>query len=263
VFSVPIRTVWWDGATGAAEYGAGGGIVWDSTAEAEYDELLAKAVVVREPWPEFQLLETMAAEGGTVLRLDRHMERLRRSAASFGLPCPEAAIRVALVDAAAASPDELRKVRLTLAPDGTFALTTEPLGFVGDDGPEGSRPPATVALAEAPVRSDDRFLFHKTTHRAAYDDRRAEAPDAYDVLLRNEQGDLTELTRANLVVELDGRLLTPPVSAGLLPGCLRAELLECGSIEERRLTVEDLRRAARAWSISSARRWVPITLEPA
>jgi para-aminobenzoate synthetase / 4-amino-4-deoxychorismate lyase len=260
VFSVPIRTVWWDGATGAAEYGTGGGIVWDSTADAEYDELLAKAVVVREPWPEFHLLETMAAEGGEVLRLDRHLGRLRRSASSFGLPCPEVEIRAALDAAAAAHPGEARKVRLTMASDGRLALATEPLGMSGEQGPDGERRPETVALAVEPVHSTDRFLFHKTTHRTVYDARRAEAPDRYDVLLRNERDELTELTRGNLVLELDGRLVTPHVAAGLLPGCLRAELLEAGVIEERVVTVDDLGRASRAWSISSARRWVPIAV---
>jgi para-aminobenzoate synthetase / 4-amino-4-deoxychorismate lyase len=281
VFSVPIRTVWWDRATGAAEYGTGGGIVWDSTADAEYDELLAKAVVVREPWPEFALLETMAAENGTVPRLDRHLDRLCRSAATFGIPCPEPAIRAALDQAARTHREEPQKLRLTLAADGSFALTTEPLGFRGGAGPKGndglgsgdgsegadgwevSGRPVAVSMAARPVHSHDRFLFHKTTHRAVYDTRRAEAPDQYDVLLRNEHGELTELTRGNLVLALDGRLVTPPVASGLLAGCLRAQLLDAGTIEERVVTVDDLRRASRAWSISSARRWVPITVDPA
>jgi para-aminobenzoate synthetase / 4-amino-4-deoxychorismate lyase len=263
VFSVPIRTVWWDRATGAAEYGTGGGIVWDSTADAEYDELLTKAVVVREPWPEFELLETMATEHGTVPRLDRHLDRLWRSAAIFGIPCPEPAIRTALEQAATDHGVEPQKLRLTLAADGTFDLTTAPLGFRGDDGPEGDGRPVPVSLAARPVHSHDRFLFHKTTHRAVYDERRAEAPDRYDVLLRNERGELTELTRGNLVLELDGRLVTPPVASGLLAGCLRAQLLYAGTIEERVMIVDDLRRASRAWSVSSARRWVPITVDPA
>jgi para-aminobenzoate synthetase / 4-amino-4-deoxychorismate lyase len=275
VFSVPIRTVWWDRATGAAEYGTGGGIVWDSTADAEYDELLAKAVVVRQPWPEFDLLETMATEGGTVPRLDRHLDRLCRSAATFGIPCPEPDIRAALDLAATGHREEPQKLRLTLAADGAFNLTTEPLGFRGNDGPErangperatgpeGGGRPVAVSLAARPVHSHDRFLFHKTTHRAVYDERRAEAPDHYDVLLRNERDELTELTRGNLVLELDGRLVTPPVASGLLAGCLRAQLLDAGIIEEGVVTVDDLDRAARAWSISSARRWVPITVDSA
>jgi para-aminobenzoate synthetase / 4-amino-4-deoxychorismate lyase len=262
VFSVPIRTLWWDRATGEAEYGTGGGIVWDSTADAEYDELLTKALVVREPWPEFELLETMASEDGAILRLDRHLERLRRSAEAFGFAFPEAAVRSAIEAAAAAVPAEAQKVRLTLGPDGTFEVAMSPLGFMGDDGPAGSSEPMAVALATGPVRSGDRFLYHKTTHRAAYDRRRAEAPDAYDVVLWNERGELTELTRGNLVLELDGQLMTPHLAAGLLAGCLRAELLDASVIQEAVLWLEDMARATRVWSISSARRWVPLAITP-
>jgi para-aminobenzoate synthetase / 4-amino-4-deoxychorismate lyase len=259
-FNVPIRTLWWERDTGRAEYGAGGGIVWDSTPETEYDELLAKAALIREPWPDFQLVETMAAEGGTLVRLDRHLDRLRRSADYFGYPFPELAIRAALE----AVPGDAgpRRVRLTLADDGALTVTHEPLGESGRQvpGTGGDPPPRPVALAARAVHSGDRFLFHKTTHRTVYDERRADAPDAFDVLLWNERGEVTEFTRGNVVVQLDGRLITPPIAAGLLAGCFRAELLERGTIEEAAVRIDDLSRATRMWSVNSARRWVEVAL---
>jgi para-aminobenzoate synthetase / 4-amino-4-deoxychorismate lyase len=276
-FSVPIRTLCLDRQSEGGEYGTGGGIVWDSTADSEYDELLAKAVVVREPWPDFELVETMAAQDGTIARLELHLQRLAGSADYFGFAYPERRIRRALTATARGRPPEpetARRIRLTLAADGVFSIQEEPLGRLGTDSPErgpgagsplpaagpGAAGPVPVALADAPVRSSDRFLFHKTTHRDAYDAFRSQGEGMFDVLLWNERGEVTEFTRGNVVVEMDGHLTTPPLSAGLLPGCYRRQLLEAGTVVEAALRVRDLPRAARIWFINSARRWIEVYL---
>ena len=102
--------------------------------------------------------------------------------------------------------------------------------------------------------------MHKCADRARYDAAMASAPDMFDVVLWNGDGQATELTRGNLVVELDGRRLTPPVDCGLLGGVLRAELLDRGEIEERVLGLDDVRAAERLWFVNSLRGWVPIVL---
>ena len=106
--------------------------------------------------------------------------------------------------------------------------------------------------------SRDRFLCHKTTQRDVYDGHRAAYPDVFDVLLWNERGELTEFTRGNLVVELDGKRWTPVRSSGLLAGVFRGELLDAGAIAERILTLEDLAQATNLWFINSLREWVPV-----
>jgi para-aminobenzoate synthetase/4-amino-4-deoxychorismate lyase len=113
-------------------------------------------------------------------------------------------------------------------------------------------------LAQNPVQSSDKFLFHKTTQRAVYDAALAERGDADDVLLWNERGEVTEFTRGNVVVELDGKRWTPVRTSGLLAGVFRGELLDAGAIAERVLTVEDLARATGMWFINSLREWVPV-----
>ena len=102
----------------------------------------------------------------------------------------------------------------------------------------------------------------KTTHRQVYDNARHACPHADTVLLWNTAGELTEGTEATLVVELDGQKVTPPVSCGLLPGTLRAELLAGGDITERVVRVEDLPRATRVWLVNSVRGWMDVTLLP-
>ena len=89
------------------------------------------------------------------------------------------------------------------------------------------------------------------------------APDAFDILLWNERGEVTEFTRGNVVVSLDGKLLTPPLACGLLPGVLRAELLEQNVIAEAIIRREDLARARTIWFINGVRGWLRAEIIPA
>ena len=101
----------------------------------------------------------------------------------------------------------------------------------------------------------DPTLFHKTTRRARYDAALAARPDRDDVILCNTLGEVTESCRANLVVRLDGRLLTPAANCGLLPGTYRARLLARGVVAEARLTPADLQRAEAVWLVNALRLW--------
>jgi para-aminobenzoate synthetase/4-amino-4-deoxychorismate lyase len=126
--------------------------------------------------------------------------------------------------------------------------------------PEPAAAPVPVALALRPVSRRDARLFHKTTRREPYDRRRAELPGVFDVLLWNEEGELTELTIGNLVAELDGVQVTPPRECGLLAGVMRAELLARGEIREATLRAADLARARRLWLVNAVRGRVPVRL---
>jgi para-aminobenzoate synthetase/4-amino-4-deoxychorismate lyase len=128
---------------------------------------------------------------------------------------------------------------------GAIAVQRSPL--------ERSADPVKVALAERPIDREDVFLYHKTTNRRVYE--QACRPHVDDVILWNEEGELTETTIANLVLELDGERVTPPVHCGLLAGTFRAQLLDEGAIRERVVTRADLARATRVWIINSVQEW--------
>jgi para-aminobenzoate synthetase/4-amino-4-deoxychorismate lyase len=256
-FSVAIRTVHVDRETGRAEYGTGGGVVWDSRPESEYAECLTKALVVTTPEPEIELVETLrweprqrTGEGGWA-RLERHLARLADSAAYFGWPLDADAVRERLEGAVRSAGRALR-VRLRVARDGSLEVESRDLEVL----PE----PRRLALAAEPVDSRDRYLFHKTTHRAVYERARASAPHADDVLLWNERDEITESTIANLVLERGGALVTPALDCGLLPGALRAELLDLGRIREEVVTREALASADALYLISSVRGWLAARL---
>jgi para-aminobenzoate synthetase/4-amino-4-deoxychorismate lyase len=251
-FNVAIRTVLVDKRSGTAEYGVGGGIVWDSDSAAEYRETLLKARVLEASPPEFELLETMrwSREGGIFL-IDEHLRRLGESAGYFGFALDLAALREALDRETASAPEEAGVLRLRLSKDGVWAVERRPLPPSG---------PCRVALAAVPVDSRDTFLFHKTTRRGVYVAARAGRPGVDDVLLWNERGEVTEATIASVVVEMDGALLTPPVDCGLLPGTFRRHLLDGGQVREGIVRVADLPRCDRIWLVSAVRGWREATL---
>ena len=251
VFSVAIRTALLDAETGRIEYGVGGGIIWDSDAVEEYDEAWSKAAVLAGP-TEFDLLETLRWEGEAYTLLDRHLDRLMASADYFGVAASREAVRAALLAHGRQRSEGAWRVRLRLTPDGDLRIESVPLLPL---------PPAplTVALAETPVARADKFLCHKTTHRTVYEAHRQRRPDCFDVLLWNEEGELTEFTIGNLMIEQGGHLWTPPRECGLLDGTFRAELLAAGRLRERVLRREDLAAASRVWLINSVRGCVPVT----
>jgi para-aminobenzoate synthetase/4-amino-4-deoxychorismate lyase len=157
-------------------------------------------------------------------------------------------VEAALRDWAASAPSVAQRVRLLVAREGTVSVQAQAFNAP----PEA---PVRLRLAPHPIDPDDRFLYHKTTRRRVYEEARAAAPDADDVLLWNPKEELTETTIANLVVELDGERVTPPVSCGLLPGTFRAALLAEGAIREGVVRRSDLPRCRRLWLINSVRQW--------
>lgn len=244
-FSVGIRTMTVDAMCSTACYSVGSGITWDSAANSEFRECLDKAALVLAPRPDFDLFETMRWEDGAFPLLEAHLKRMRASAQFLGFGFSRMATIGALQDAVARVRG-LHRVRLVLSRDG--ACHAEALPF--EPGP---RRVWRVALAAARVFRDDVFLHHKTTHRAIYDAARAARPDVDDVILLNEDGELTESTIANLGVQLRGRCYTPPRSSGLLPGTLRAQWLREGRLTEATLYPEDLERAERIFLFNALR----------
>jgi len=117
-----------------------------------------------------------------------------------------------------------------------------------------------LAVDAEPVDSSEVWLFHKTTRRSTYEARIARHPEADDVLLVNERGEVTESTIANVAVLIEGRWWTPPIEAGCLPGVERGRLLEKGRLAERTLPLDDLQTAEGIALVSSLRGWRPATL---
>jgi para-aminobenzoate synthetase/4-amino-4-deoxychorismate lyase len=254
-FNVAIRTALIDRETGQAEYGVGGGIVWDSTSADEYAEALLKARVLTEQPPQFSLFETIlwTPETGFYL-LDKHLARMLDSANYFDIPTSKEKLEEYL-DQISFKFISAQRVRLLLDQSGALKSEAVPFQLTQMD------QPMNVCLAKEPVDSSNIFLFHKTTQRDVYESALRDFPGADDVLLYNEQGKLTEFTIGNLVVELDGELSTPPISCGVLPGTFRAHLLETGQVVERTIPVNQLQDCAKIFRVNSIRKWQNVRIK--
>jgi para-aminobenzoate synthetase/4-amino-4-deoxychorismate lyase len=121
--------------------------------------------------------------------------------------------------------------------------------------------PVRVQLAATPLAgADGEFVRFKTTRRAHYEAFAPRQASLFDTLLWNERGELTEFTRGNVALRIDGRWLTPALRCGLLPGIGRAHLLHDGAVEEAVLTRADLARATGIAFFNSLRGWLEAEL---
>jgi para-aminobenzoate synthetase/4-amino-4-deoxychorismate lyase len=252
VFNVGIRTVLLDDG-GCATYGVGGGVTWQSTAAGEWEEALAKAAILHPPVPAPALIETLRLERGRALRWGAHRERLLASAALLGHPLDPALLDEACGAATRARRDGSELLRVAVHPDGRIETAVRPLETAGV---------IDAAPAPRPVRSSDPRLYHKTADRSLYEAARDGLPSGFEPLLWNERGQATEFARGNLVVRLGGRLVTPPVNAGLLPGVLRQELVRSGEVIERHVPLGALVKADAVWFVNSARGRIPVRWAP-
>jgi para-aminobenzoate synthetase/4-amino-4-deoxychorismate lyase len=180
--------------------------------------------------------------------VDEHLDRMSRGAEYFGWSFDRLVALATLTDAAreVRARNEPSRVRLFLSAQGSLKTDHAPLQPLPT--------PYRLSLARHAISSSDRSLYRKTTDRRAYENATPRNPSAHDAILWNERGEITETKIANIAVELDGKLYTPPVASGLLDGCYRRALLARGEIIERVVTKEELVRATRIILLNSVRR---------
>jgi para-aminobenzoate synthetase / 4-amino-4-deoxychorismate lyase len=250
-FNVAIRTVVLDGQKG--EMGIGGGIVADSKEDSEYEECLLKAHFLTKVDAPFELIETLRYEKAKGYHLlERHLARLQASAHHFGYPFSRETVLAALDEEADRITADVALVRLLLGEEGAIAVSAREIELPTKD---------TVwrfVISDRRVDEKDPLFYHKTTRRQFYDaemERQKELTGCDEVVFLNTRGELTEGTRTTLFVEQDGRLFTPALACGLLPGTLREELLDLprAAASEAVLTPSDLARADRIYLGNSVR----------
>jgi para-aminobenzoate synthetase/4-amino-4-deoxychorismate lyase len=246
-FNVAIRSVTARGQQ--LQCGIGSGITADASAAAEWLEWQHKRAFLLRAAAPFDLLETLRLQGGTYQRLDLHLQRLAGAAKHFGYPYDEARIRNAL-QAAARHDAQACRARLLLDAQGCPRLEIYELNEV--------QAPILIELAATCFEaSDAEFSRYKTTRREHYEAFAPTNPAVFDTLLWNTRGELTECTRGNIALLLDGRWYTPAVHCGLLPGVARRDALAQGQLSEAVLTRADLQRAQGLAFINSLRGWLP------
>ena len=248
IFNVAIRTLVM--REGKVSMGVGGGIVADSDPEDEYRECLLKASFVTRRNEPFQLIETMLWDGEFKL-LNLHLDRMESSALYFEFPFDRSRTMSALLDLCKSPGFDAKtryRIRLSLAKGGrvTTEVSANP-----------NQPPnIRIWLTDEHTSSSDPFRRHKTTRREPYDRLYAMARDHgfEDVIFTNEHGEITEGAISNIFIERMGKLLTPPLASGVLPGVRRRHILETrDDAAEAVLKVDDLKSADGIYLCSSLR----------
>jgi 4-amino-4-deoxychorismate lyase len=186
--------------------------------------------------PGLRLIETMLWDGRAAPRWALHLDRLQRSAALLGWDCP---------DVAPEGPAHPARLRLTLDRQGWLEWTVAAL--------PPAKPEWQVDLAVERLQSDNPWLGVKSTRRDVYDRARATLPEGLDeVIFLNERGEVCDGSITTVFFDRGQGLRTPPLTCGLLPGVLRAEL---GCPEEVLLS-KDLPKV-RLWVGNALRGLIP------
>ena len=280
-FNVAIRTVTLRGAQ--ATCGIGSGITFDATAQAEWQEWRIKRGFLARASESFKLLETLRLENGIFHNLDAHLARLKRAAAHFGFPFDELVIRMTLQQLHTDPPHSRRHGHAVIASEARQSMTSEFMDchvadatrndegiwrirlLLDDQGRAQAQAfalphspsPVTLQLASRPFDdAHSEFTRFKTTHRAHYEAFAPTDPAVFDTLLYNEAGELTECTRGNIALLLDGRWVTPPLYCGLLDGIGREMALKDSRVVEAVVRLDDLPRVQGLAFINSLRGWL-------
>ena len=229
IFNVAIRTIQLH--KGKAIYGVGGGITWDSTWESEYREVHQKAAVLYRKQARFQLFTTGKISQKNLLFEEQHLERLRKASRYFAFPFEAEDLKQKIEEECqACDANQDYRLRISLSKSGEIKLSRQALIPLSPSFCQSKLYLQEVNLQQA-------FTYFKTSHRPHL------SLGEQEIIYHNKSGELLETSIGNLVLKIAGKLYTPPIRLGILPGIYRQYLLETGQVEEKVLTLADLAQA--------------------
>lgn len=237
IFSVPIRILQKSKDDKNFKYRVGGAIVWDSDIQDEWEETLTKTKFLTN---NFQIVETIKVENGKLLFEKEHFERMEKTAKYFGFKFITPKIL----------PERDGILRILLHKNGKITKEYKPLL---------SHTTNKITISSVKVNSSNEFLYHKTTYRPWFYEsyQKIANNDIYDEIFFNEKGELTEGARSNIILQINGKLYTPPVKCGLLNGIYRQSMK---NITEKILYKSDLLEAEKIFCVNSVRGIVEVKL---
>ena len=239
IFNVAIRTIQLH--RGKAIYGVGGGITWDSTWESEYREVHQKAAVLYRKQARFQLITTGKISQKQLLFEDQHLERLTKASRYFAYPFDPENLRQKIEEECqACDSHQDYRLRISLSKSGEMEVSRQILSPLSP-----SFYKAKLFLQEADLNQS--FTYFKTTHRPHL------SLGEREIIYHNAAGELLETSIGNLVLKINGKLYTPPIRLGILPGIYRQHLLETGQVKEKIMTLADLNQAEAVYGCNAVR----------
>jgi len=203
-------------------------------------------------WPKGTgIFETIKTVEGQPWALSRHMRRALNTARRNDQPFPnEELIRRAVAETIAANPFLIGRLRLLFGVDGTLCVThQEYLEFETN---------ANLGIlyldSEVPTPVEKRYPYTQNLQML----EAAKSAGFDDYVLVNRDGFITETAIANLIFEIDGAWITTPLSDGVLPGVMRALLIEKNGVVVRKIQVSELNEIGSGFVVSSLKIAQPI-----
>lgn len=244
IFSVPIRILRKKNNENFFLCRVGGAIVWDSTANEEWEETLTK-IKFLSLCNDFQLVETILVKDGKMQYETEHFDRMKKSAKAVGFKFSDFREKPKTKDCI---------FRILLNKNGHFETQELPLDKIKT---------SKLTISKHPTDSKEPLMFHKTTNRTWYDKaiEKIKKGLIFDEVFFNEKGELTEGARSNIVLQIDEQLFTPPIESGLLNGVLRQKMIKKQKLKEKKLYLEDLKKAEKIFCINSVRGVVEVEVE--
>ena len=245
VFNIPIRTLTIHNQQ--LNYGVGGGITWDSTADDEYNEIIAKTAILNRTLsiPKY-IIETLLLEDGKLVLLDMHLDRLLASATYFDFACNVQTIKQKLTDLAKTYFSGKYKIRLLQPKNGqaeiSIDLLTNPIVI------------DKLAWAATCVDKGNVFLYHKTTNRQHF----PQLATGQEYINYNQNDEITEFVNGNIALLINDKWITPAITSGLLAGTMRQHYLNQHKLIEKTINKKDILQADKIAFINSVRGWVEI-----
>ncbi len=235
-FNVAIRTMY--GSADEYTLGVGGGIIWDSDPQMEYEEVKTKMAFARKLPADFQLIETLRLnQDGVYSFLDEHLKRLSQSANYWDYPCDANAAQNALLEYAKSVLEPPAAIRIALNAQGGTTINHRPI----------TQPPTNlrVQISSTTVDSNNVFLYHKTTNREFYNNARTAGlkQGFFETIFANQHNHITEGCITNIFYRIGDHWFTPPIEDGLLAGIWRSQFMTETNAAEKSITSEKLKTA--------------------
>lgn len=245
VFNIPIRTLTIHNQQ--LNYGVGGGITWDSTADDEYHEILAKTAILNRTLtiPEY-IIETLLLKDGELVLFDMHLNRLINSTSYFDFECDIQTIKQTLTNLAKTHSSGRYKIRLLQPKYGQAKISLDKLthSMVIDK----------LDFAPKCVDKENAFLYHKTTNRQHF----PELAVGQEYINYNQYDEITEFVNGNIALLINEKWVTPTITSGLLAGTMRQYYLDNHQLTEQKIVKQDILQAEKIAFINSVRGWVEI-----
>lgn len=247
VFNVAIRTI--QLSYDQAIYGVGGGITWESCWQDEFEEIKQKSSFLNRQSIDFTIKTTAKVEQQSLIYLDQHLNRLREAARYFAYPYDEELLTDRLQAYLKGKDSSPYRLTIAIAKDGQISLTDQSLEPLQKDFLKARLVRQSSDVKKLP------FTYFKTSHRPHL------SVKPYEQVFVAADGTLLETSIGNLFVQIEQTLYTPPVSAGILPGIFRQELLRQGLAQEKELKLSDLDKAEAIFGGNAVRGLYSLTIE--